>query len=462
MVTVDFQLGTLLIGGPEAETEPVRAWCRHDERVGLWRAEAIAYADIILTLHRCRIPYEDRARAFATLALSLAEGGRSPRDYQAAAVAAWEGAGRRGVVVLPTGAGKSLVARLAIQRTQRSALIVVPTLDLLEQWAYQLGEAFGIEVGILGGGERRLGELTVSTYDSAVLTMEFHGNRYGLLVVDECHHLPGAATQHLARMCIAPFRLGLTATPERPDGGDDLVDDLLGPIVYRREIDELAVDVLSPYRTVRLELELAADEERLYRQQREVYTAFVREHQISFGDAGGWGRFLSLCARQAGGREAFEAYLAQKRIARSCRAKYAMIWDLIRRHAGERVLVFTADNATAYEIGRSFLLPVLTHHTKLSERRTLLEAFRRGEYPVLVTSRVLNEGVDVPEASVGIVVSGSAGVREHVQRLGRILRPVAGKHAMLYELVSARTSESLVSDRRRQHRAYERPHTLPS
>jgi superfamily II DNA or RNA helicase len=79
-----------------------------------------------------------------------------------------------------------------------------------------------------------------------------------------------------------------------------------------------------------------------------------------------------------------------------------------------------------------------------------------------VTSRVLNEGVDVPEASVGVVVSGSASVREHVQRLGRILRPVAGKQAVLYELISAGTSESSVSQRRRQHRAYQRPHPLPS
>jgi superfamily II DNA or RNA helicase len=461
MVTVDFQFGTLLVGGPDVEIEPLRSWCRRDDRVGRWRAEAIDYAEIILTLHRCRIPYEDRARAFGVLALSLGES-RVPRAYQSAALAAWEGVGRRGVVVLPTGAGKSLVARLAIQRTQRSALIVVPTLDLLEQWVRQLGEGFQAEIGILGGGERRLGELTVSTYDSAVLTMEFYGNRFGLLVVDECHHLPGAATQQLARLCIAPFRLGLTATPERDDGGDDLVDKLIGPICYRREIDELDDDVLSPYRAVRLELDLEPDEECLYRQQREVYTAFVRANQISFADAGGWGRFLSLCARQPGGREAFEAYLAQKRLARSCRAKFGMIWDLLRRHAGERVLVFTADNATAYEIGQRFLLPVLTHHTRLSERRAWLEAFRRGEYPVLVTSRVLNEGVDVPEASVGIVVSGSAGVREHVQRLGRILRPVAGKQAVLYELVSARTSESFVSNRRRQHRAYERPHTLPS
>jgi len=421
----------------------------------------MAYAPVVMALHRARRPYEDRARRFQALSLTLTEP-RGVRPYQTAALAAWEQAGRRGVVVLPTGTGKSLIARLAIARTQRSTLVVVPTLDLVEQWSRQLGQAFGVEVGILGGGERTVRDLTVATYDSAVLTMEFHGNRFGLLVVDECHHLPSPATRALARLCIAPFRLGLTATPERDDGGDALLADLMGPLCFRREIDELESEVLAPYRTVRLEVDLEPDEELQYRQHREVYTAFLRRHRIAMTGPEAWGSFLSQCARQPGGREAFDAYLTQKRIARASRAKFGLIWRLIGRHPGERILIFTADNDTAYEVGRRFLLPVLTHHTRMPERRAFLDAFRRGEYPVLVTSRVLNEGVDVPEASVGVVVSGSASVREHVQRLGRILRPVAGKQAVLYELISARTSESFVSQRRRQHRAYQRPSPLPA
>lgn len=461
MVTVDFQYGTLLVSGPEAEMAPARSWCRLDDRVGGWRAEGMAYGPIILALHGAGVPYLDRARAFQPLSLVLADT-RVPRDYQAAALGAWQSHGRRGVVVLPTGAGKSLVAQRAMALTQRPTLVVVPTLDLVAQWARQLEDAFGVTVGILGGGERRVEDITVATYDSAVLTMEFHGNRFGLLVVDECHHLPSSSTQQLARLCIAPFRLGLSATPEREDGSDRLLGDLLGPICYRRDIDELRGHVLAPYRTVRLEVDLEADEQALYQRHRAVYTAFVREHQIRLGDARGWGRFIALCARHPEGRAALDAYLEQRRLARGSRAKFRILWDLFRRHAGERLLVFTADNATAYEIGRRFLLPVLTHHTRLAERRQTLDAFRSGEYPILVTSRVLNEGVDVPEASVGIVVSGSASVREHVQRLGRILRPQAGKQAVLYELVSAGTSESYVSERRRQHRAYQRTHPLPS
>ena len=150
----------------------------------------------------------------------------------------------------------------------------------------------------------------------------------------------------------------------------------------------------------------------------------------------------------------------QREIARAGKGKLDLLWQLINEHSQERILIFTADNQTAYQIGQRFRLPVLTHHTKIAERRSLLDAFRKGDLPVLVTSKILNEGVDVPEASVGIVVSGSGSIREHVQRLGRILRPAAGKQAVLYELISAGTSESYVSERRRHHRAYERPDSM--
>jgi len=110
----------------------------------------------------------------------------------------------------------------------------------------------------------------------------------------------------------------------------------------------------------------------------------------------------------------------------------------------------------AYRLGRRFLLPVLTHQTKVKERKAFLDAFRAGDYRILVTSKVLNEGVDVPEANVAIVVSGSGSIREHVQRLGRVLRARPGKRATLYELIARDTGEYYINERRRQHRAYER------
>src|SRR5262249_46004276 len=118
------------------------------------------------------------------------------------------------------------------------------------------------------------------------------------------------------------------------------------------------------------------------------------------------------------------------------------------------ILVFTYDNATVYQIARRFLVPAITHQTKTKERKQTLELFHKGEYNVLVTSQVLNEGVDVPAANVGIVLSGTSTVREHVQRLGRLLRKQGEKQAILYEVITRGTAEEFSSDRRRQHHAY--------
>ena len=165
-----------------------------------------------------------------------------------------------------------------------------------------------------------------------------------------------------------------------------------------------------------------------------------------------------LAARRPNGRAAMNAYLRQRAIARCGKGKLQMIWRILIRHRGERTILFTADNDAAYAIGNHFCFPVITHKTKVGERREFLDRFRSGEYRVLVTSKVLTEGVDVPEAAVGIVVSGSGSSREHVQRLGRILRASEGKQAVLYELVSEGTSEIGVSERRRRHRAYSGRH----
>ena len=459
MISISFKDGTLLINAPQDTELPIKDSCVFDIRVSSWRAEACAYADIIMALHSAGLPYDDQARQYAALQLRR-QALFPPRDYQRQAIEAWNKARRRGVIVLPTGTGKSFVAQMAMELSNRSTLVVVPTLDLMEQWASQLSKAFGQPVGLLGGGSKDIQDLTVSTYDSATLMMESIGNRFGLLVVDECHHLPGPSYQMLAKFSIAPFRLGLTATPERDDGMDDALDRLIGPICFRKDIDEMEGDALAAYRTETIPVALDEQELDEYLRQRQIYTDFIRANRINFSARDGWNMFLRACVRQRNGREALNAYLKQREIARAGKGKLDLLWLLINEHIHERILVFTADNQTAYKIGQRFCLPVLTHHTKIAERRSLLDAFRQGVLPVLVTSKILNEGVDVPEASVGIVISGSGSIREHVQRLGRILRPAAGKQAVLYELISAGTSESYVSERRRHHRAYERPDSM--
>lgn len=377
-----------------------------------------------------------------------------PRPYQSEALEAWMAARGRGVVVLPTGAGKSHLAIMAIAARRRSTLVIAPTLDLVRQWYDLLRRAFDVPVGVIGGGEHVVHDLTTTTYDSAFLHMEHLGARVGLVVFDECHHLPGESFALAARFCLAPFRLGLTATPERADGREQLLGELIGETVYRRDIVDLSGDYLAPYETVRVHVELDPDERASYEQARRVYLAFLRQHGLVVSTPQGFGEFLMRSSRGEEGRLALKAYQQQRQIAFAARGKLACVERLLKRHRHDRCLVFTQDNATAYLLSRRFLIPALTHQTKVTERSEILAGLAKGTFSAVVTSKVLNEGVDVPQANVAIVVSGSGSVREHVQRLGRILRQQQGKRACLYELISTDTTERWTSARRRDHAAY--------
>jgi superfamily II DNA or RNA helicase len=198
------------------------------------------------------------------------------------------------------------------------------------------------------------------------------------------------------------------------------------------------------------------DEERMrYEEARELYRSFVQQSGIDMRRPDGWSRFLFMAFRSPEGREAFHAYREQRTLALAAPAKLKLLEKLLDRHSNDRVIIFTHDNATVYTIARQFLVPVITHQTKTKERREVLLRFNKGTYPIVATSKVLNEGVNVPEANVAIILSGSGSVREHVQRLGRILRKSGDKEAVLYEVVTRGTVEEFTSNRRRQHSAYD-------
>ena len=454
-----FDAGTLRFDLENLEDFPIflAGIFKFDPRTKCFRARACDYANTVRLLHQHNFPFRDFAGKFQTLEELQIRENLIPHPHQHHALEAWKQNGACGTVSLPTGAGKTILAVMAIAHLKYSTLVLVPTIDLLTQWCSVLERFFQIRIGMLGGGSRDIQEITVSTYDSAVLQMEFIGNRFGLLIADECHHLPGAGYQLAAAMAIAPCRLGLSATLEMEPERLNILHELMGQTVCSIGIDELEGNILAHYQVKRLFVNLTPAETRAYREQRMIYTAFLNRHGISMASRYGWRNFLIGCSRFPGGREAFTAFLNQRRIARAGEAKLELLKDILRNHSGEKVLIFTADNDSAYEIGRRFILPVITHHTRSAERKEFLDRFRDGTYPVLVTSKVLNEGVDVPSAAVGVVFSGSGSVREHVQRLGRILRPSPGKQqALLYELVSAGTSEEYTSGKRREHRAYRR------
>jgi superfamily II DNA or RNA helicase len=443
---LQFDAGTLLLDGTD-QTVQVPSPFGWDERVKRWRAPAIAYRQVIEAFIRQKIPYQDQARRYnqydfrVTLDIE-------PRPYQQEAVAAWWQQGRRGVVILPTGAGKSLVAQMAIERTGRSAMVVVPTIDLMNQWYDLLLATFQAEVGLIGGGYFELGALTVTTYASAFRFMERLGNQFGLIIFDECHHLPGSAYRYAAEMAIAPFRLGLTATPERSDGADALLEKLIGPIVHRCAPRQLAGEYLADYSVDRIHVHLSSEERVAYDRERAVFRSFLDQQGISLSRLQGWQMFVAASARTEAGRRAMLAYRESKRIALGTDAKLRVLATLLQRHRKDRVLIFTAENDMVYRISEQFLVPAITHQTPIKERRQWLQAFNQGEVLAIATSKVLNEGVNIPDASVAIVLSGSGSTREHIQRLGRILRKRPDKQAVMYEVVTAHTTEERISERR--------------
>ncbi|UPV73150.1 DEAD/DEAH box helicase family protein [Halorussus limi] len=443
--TLTFEDGTVRV---ESDADLDLPHTETDARSKTRRAPGFRYAALREALDRQGATYEDSVLDAPDL--PDVASAYELREYQRDALSAWEAAGRRGVLELPTGSGKTVIGLKAIERLQTATIVVVPTIDLLEQWRRELESAFGVPVGQLGGGEQNVEALTVSTYDSAYLRADELGDRFGLAVFDEVHHLGGEGYRDIARLLAAPARMGLTATFERPDGAHEVVADLVGDRVYAIDPDELAGDHLAPYDIKRLEVELTPAERERYEAANEVFTNYLARSNIRMQSGSD---YQELVKRSGSDPEAREALLAKQRareIMMNSDAKVEALEGVLADHRDDRVIVFTAHNDLVYRLSERFLLPAVTHQTGAAERREILGRFREGDYSRIVTSNVLDEGVDVPDANVAVLLSGSGSEREFTQRLGRVLRPNEdGRAALLYEVVSAETAEERVAERRR-------------
>ena len=430
----------------------IRAKMGRDKRLHFLRTLPIHFSAIKQALRKQQTPFtvafdEQPALPFsATLQME-------PRPYQEDALTAWIAEGSAGVVILPTGAGKTFVAAMAIAETQLWTLAVVPTLDLLQQWRTALSSVLSIgmdDIGIFGGGEKDLKPITIITYDSAALYPR-ELRRFGLLIFDECHHLPAPTYRLIAESAFTPVRLGLSATPERGDMAHIDLDELIGPEVYRRSPAELTEKrYLAQYQEEIIDIQLSSEDEARYAEQRRIYRSFLQRRRISINSPEEFQqKLIFLSARDPQAREAMLAWREARHIAMNAPAKYSEIERLLHKHSDDQVLLFSEYNPVVDEISRRFCLPSITYKTPTEERRTILERFRAGQYTKLVTGRVLNEGVDVPDCRVAIIVSGNSTKREYIQRLGRILRPKEGQ-ALLYELVTTGTTEEEIARRRKE------------
>jgi len=446
-----FDAGTIVLDDLPGEC-PLPQFVR-DPRVEKYRAPAVARRAAVQYLAHRSVEVEDLSNLAKSLDLKLRTTFQ-PHPYQKEAFRAWVQSGMCGTVILPTGAGKTFVALGAIASVKRSALVVAPTIALMNQWYSLIVDSFGMEVGILGGGYHEIRDLTVTTYDSAYAYAAEYGNRFDLIIFDEVHHLPSPKYRQIPLMSTAWRRLGLTATYERQDGAHEDLEFLVGPVVYRRGIGDLKGEYLSDFEVVRMRTTLTEDEAQRYESQKARYHAFLKKSGIKpFG--AGWDEFIKMSAYDKDARAALIAKQEMKRIVIGCERKLDLLDSLLKQHWQDSVIIFTEQNDLVYRISREFLIPAITHQTKARERKWILDGFKAGEFPAIVSSKVLNEGIDVPSAKIAIILSGSASPREHLQRLGRILRKSGDrKTAILYEVVTSATVEMNVSSRRRKADAY--------
>jgi DNA excision repair protein ERCC-3 len=398
-VTKNKRIQPLLVGHPSTDTYVIDAWARGQIKQELlkigWPAEDFAG-------YTPGTPHP----------IDLAEHDWHLRPYQRQAVDAFTDGGS-GVVVLPCGAGKTLVGAGAMADTKTTTLILVTNTVSARQWRDELLKRTSLtpeEIGEYSGQAKEVKPVTIATYQ--ILTAKRKGQYahlalldaldWGLIVYDEVHLLPAPVFKLTADLQ-ARRRLGLTATLVREDGREGDVFSLIGPKRFDAPWKEIeSQGFISPAACFEVRVDLPAGE-------RLEYAAAADDERY--------------------------------RLAATAPAKIEVVKDLVARHAGEQILVIGQYLDQIDEIARALGAPQITGATPVDEREDLYRGFREGEISVLVVSKVANFSVDLPEASVAIQVSGSFGSRqEEAQRLGRLLRPKqSGKTASFYTLIARDT-----------------------
>ena len=398
-VTRNKRIQPLLIGNPAPGTFLVDAWARGHIKQELlkigWPAEDLAG-------YTPGTPHD----------IDLDESGWNLRPYQRKAVDTFS-AGGSGVVVLPCGAGKTLVGAAAMADTKTTTLILVTNTVSARQWRDELLKRTSLtpdEIGEYSGQVKEVKPVTIATYQ--ILTAKRKGEYahlalldaldWGLIVYDEVHLLPAPVFKLTADLQ-ARRRLGLTATLVREDGREGDVFSLIGPKRFDAPWKEIeAQGFISPAVCYEVRVDLPADE-------RLEYAAAADDERY--------------------------------RLAATADAKIDVVRGLVARHSGERILIIGQYLDQIDVLAEALDAPKITGQTPVDEREELYQAFREGTIAVLVVSKVANFSIDLPEASVAIQVSGSFGSRqEEAQRLGRLLRPKqTADTASFYTLIARDT-----------------------
>jgi superfamily II DNA or RNA helicase len=213
-------------------------------------------------------------------------------------------------------------------------------------------------------------------------------------------------------------------------------------------VRELTGKHLAPYTYEKKYVELSPQEQQLYRREMATFRSYLREKRIRMRSPKDFQRFIMRTGRDPQAREALLARNRALKLAMNSKEKIQALAKELSANINEKTLIFTLHTDLVYTVSRRFLIPAITYLTPKEERREILENFRKGNYKAIATSQVLDEGIDVPDATIGYILSGTGSTRAYIQRLGRLLRKVEGKQARLVEIVSKETMEVRMSHRR--------------
>jgi superfamily II DNA or RNA helicase len=353
-----------------------------------------------------------------------------PREWQVVALERWRES-QAGIVQVVTGGGKTVFAQLCLLEFFASdevgqALIIVPTVSLLDQWCLALQDELNVspdQIGLLSGQERPNGDepIIIAVINTARrFSASFAQDRRAFLIVDECHR---AGSPSNSRALDGPFRatLGLSATPEREydDAFISVISPRLGPIIYEYTYRDAAKDgVISPFSLTNIHVEMLEDEKEKYLRLSRSIARCLRKGHVIEGEEDRLKRLLQQRAAVSG----------------NATMRIPVAVKLIEEHRGERAVIFherieAANTILSLLKKRGHRATIYHSEVGPTVRRDNLRLFRKGLFDVLVCCRALDEGINVPEASVAVIASSTASQRQRIQRLGRILRKAKGKEA---------------------------------
>ena len=364
-----------------------------------------------------------------------------PRQWQLRALEKWE-LDWRGIVEVVTGGGKTVFGQMCLAHFFRKtyggqALIVVPSVSLLDQWYVALQDELGVssaDIGLRSGNDVCEGteRIVISVINSARgFTEKFARNGSVFLIVDECHRA-GSPSNSNALLGQFTATLGLSATPMRDydEGFDTYIAPRLGPIIYRYTYLDAARDsVISPFSLINVGVDLLPDEADMYQK----YTRSIGKEMRNSNPQEAESKLKRLLQLRAG-------------VSMNAVWRIPTAAKLVELHRGERTVVFHERIDAAnhiYTILKARGHRATIYHTKIGAevRRDNLRLFRNGQFDVLVCCRALDEGINVPEASVAVIASSTAGQRQRIQRLGRILRIAPGKDSATIYTIFATEQE---------------------